>query len=218
MGKMSFHNLCLSQCHAGRGFQTANGFLTGLIIHKLGLVKVGRVYRRLVAHSNLFTSCYLEKIDFQALASTHETWPTDPKNGLSFLILGPLKPLKLHMKFGILNFACQTKNSGRWLRPACCSRLAWAISRNFLFGMQNSESRTSKCSPHPPKAPNPKKKAIFVISIKFWISRCQNLKIDIFQKAWSKMPRVRRPGVTLKLKTEYLDFRQCPRKGREEEE
>ena len=111
-----------------------------------------------------------------------------------FLDLGPLKPPKLHMKFGILNFVCQTKNSGRWLRPDCCSRLAWAISRNFLFGMQNSESRTSKCSPHPPKAPNPKKKAIFVIRIKFWISRCQNLRIDIFQKGWSKMARWRPLG------------------------
>ena len=45
-----------------------------------------------------------------------------------------------------------------------------------------------KCLLCHPGSSNPKKEAIFLTSIKFCISRCQDPKIEIFKKASSKMP------------------------------
>ena len=59
--------------------------------------------------------------------------------------------------------------------------------------MQNPISPNFRCNFT--GVPNPKNKPIFVISIQFWISRCENPKIDISRKAWPKTARVRPPGL-----------------------
>ena len=52
----------------------------------------------------------------------------------------------------------------------------------LVANMQKCNFPIFKCLLRFPEAPNPKTEAIFMISIKFWISRCENLKIDIFRK------------------------------------
>ena len=71
-----------------------------------------------------FRSRFLENINSEVLTYTYSEFDSDHENGLLFLDLGLLEGVGSILKFGILNFACQTKNSGRWLRPAYCSRLA----------------------------------------------------------------------------------------------
>ena len=56
------------------------------------------------------------------------------------------KAIKLHIKFGFLNYVCQRQNSGRFLKPGKPTQLPEKSPGIFPLACKNSKFQTSNAS------------------------------------------------------------------------